>query len=296
MDTTATTLVIIINYHTSHLIKGLLDSIDEDETDIQILVLDNESTVETFSELEHIVDDRMLLLRSKTNLGFTGGINFALDHAIKTGINFKYFFLINPDATCYSNVIGGLIRLLEDSKNGAAISPRIINTSGKPGYSGAHIDYNKGKVLTRVPIDADTSNEIFEVDAYTGCAVLLDKDKVIEAGLFNEDLFMYYDEAELCMRLTRLGYKIYYAPKYYVIHDLSYTTRKNTFIKTYYMTRNKFIVFSKSMSFYNKISFAVHEFAFHVKNRRLKDALYHLKGIYDFAIGKKGNLFSTHTF
>jgi GT2 family glycosyltransferase len=106
---------------------------------------------------------------------------------------------------------------------------------------------------------------------------------------------MYYDEAELCIRLAQLGYKIYYTPKFFVIHDLSYTTRNNTFVKTYYMTRNKLIVFSKSMTFYNKIYFAVHEFAFHVKNRRIKDALYHLKGIYDFAIGKKGNLFSTHT-
>jgi GT2 family glycosyltransferase len=272
-----------------------MDSIDEHETDIRILVLDNESTLETFSELEYIVDDRLILLRSKKNLGFTGGINFALDHAIKSGINFRYFFLINPDATCYSNVIGGLIHLLEDSKNGAAISPRIINTTGKPGYSGARIDFNKGKVSTKVNVDTEKPEDIYEVDAYTGCAVLLDKDKVIEAGLFNEDLFMYYDEAELCIRLKQLGYKIYYAPKYFVIHDLSYTTRKNTFIKTYYMTRNKFIVFSKSMSFYNKISFAVHEFAFHIKNRRLKDALYHLKGIYDFAVGKKGNLFSTHT-
>src|SRR5689334_153946 len=118
MDMTTSTLVIVINYRTSHLIKGLLDSIEEDETDIQILVLDNESTVETFAELENIADERMILIRSNENLGFTGGINYALNHAIKSGINFKYFFLINPDATCYRNVIGGLINLLENSKNG----------------------------------------------------------------------------------------------------------------------------------------------------------------------------------
>lgn len=281
-------LVIIINFKTSHLIQGLINSIVENKNKISILIVDNASTQKTYNELKVINDDRIHILRSEKNLGFTGGINYALKYAMNNLQEFKYFFLINPDAFSSPNLISDLSEILTLKKDAACISPQILNLNGNPWYSGARINYIKGKVSTSISIESKNTDKYFEVDAFCGCAVLFDWDKVIEAGMFNEDLFMYYDEADLSIRLKEKGYKILYTPTHYILHDISYNTKNISYLKTYYMTRNKFIVFNKKMSLYNKIYFMLHEFAYHMKNWRGKNAIYHLRGFYDFVKGKKG--------
>ncbi len=62
--------------------QALVDSIVEN-IDVTILIVDNASTNETYQELELVRDERVYLLRSEKNLGFTGGINWALKHTIE---------------------------------------------------------------------------------------------------------------------------------------------------------------------------------------------------------------------
>ena len=280
--------VIIINYQTSHLMHNLINSIDEDKVAHSIFIVDNASTNESYNELISLQSGSVEILKSEKNLGFTGGINFALRHIIESKEKFQYFFLLNPDAFSCKNLISDLVHILKLNKEVAAVSPKISYLNGNPWYSGAQINYKKGQVINNSISKLGTSDNLYAVDVFSGCAVLFDFSKVLEAGMFSEDLFMYFDEAELSIRLKKQGHKILYSPSHEIIHDVSYTTRNISHLKTYYMTRNKFIVFNHSMSLYNKIYFMLYEFAFHINNKRLKNAFYHLKGFYDFKKGKKG--------
>ncbi len=268
---------------------GLVNSIIEKENEISILIVDNASTGETYNELKLIKDARIEILRSEKNLGFTGGLNYALKYAMNNLPSFKYFFLINPDAFSSPDLISDLARILKLNEDAACISPQILFPNGNPWYSGARINYSRGNVSTSISLEAEDKTNYFEVDAFCGCAVLFDTQKVIEAGMFNEDLFMYYDEADLSIRLQQKGYKILYTPDHNVFHDASYSTKNINYLKTYYMTRNKFIVFNKSMNMRSKIYFMLYELAYHIKNRKTKNAIYHLKGYYHFLKGKKGS-------
>ncbi len=280
--------VLIINYKTSHLVQKLVDSIQED-IDVSILIVDNASTDETYRELEAVNDKRVHLLRSDENLGFTGGTNFGVRYLIKKMPFIKYFFLFNPDALSSPNLIKSLYTIIQSEKNVAAVSPRILFPDGNPWYSGATLDIHKGIVHNNPKNTGNVHEEYYDVDVFSGCAVLFDLSKVVDVGMFNEDLFMYYDEAELSIKLKEKDYRILYTPRCNIFHDVSYTTKNITHLKTYYMTRNKFIVFNKNMTLSSKIYFMLHEFAFHLKNRRLRNAVYHLKGFYDFLKGKKGS-------
>lgn len=283
-------VVIIINYQTSHLIQKLIDSINESNIDVSILVVDNATTEESYNELLAIIDKRLEIIRSKKNLGFAGGINYALKYIIENNPKFDYFFLLNPDAFSTDNLISDLTQVLDSNKDAAAISPQILHLNGSPWYTGGMIRFTQGQIFNQTIDETKCQNEFFFVDVFCGCAVLLDFKKVIEAGMFNDDLFMYFDEADLSIRLKQNGHKILYSPCHKILHDVSYTTRKISHLKTYYMTRNKFIVFNKDMSLYNKLYFLLHEFLYHLKNRRLKNAYYHIKGYYDFLKGKSGPL------
>jgi len=269
----------------------LLHSIIEEEP-ISILIVDNASTPETFDVLCELNDPRVQLLASKQNLGFTGGINYALRYAADKMPHIKYFFLLNPDAFSCPNLITNLKSILHENPDAACVSPQIVHMDGSPWYAGALINYPEGKVLNIPNVQPNRQTEYYEVDVFSGCAALFDLAKVIRAGMFNQELFMYYDEADFSIKLKNLGYKILYAPVYKLLHDVSYTTKHISHLKTYYMTRNKFIVFGNLMSLYHKIYFMAHELAFHLKNRRFKNAYYHLRGYVDYKKGKSGSLFS----
>jgi GT2 family glycosyltransferase len=285
--------VIIVNYKTSHLIQGLLDSFQEDPQKISInfIVVDNASTDETFNELDKIKKSYIQILRSSENLGFTGGINLALKHIINTNQEFKYFVLFNPDAFSCPDLIFDLTSILLQNKNAACISPKIVHLNGDPWFSGSVINFTEGRVLDIPPLkqEINLGQDYYETDVFNGCTAVFDLEKVLETGMFNEDLFMYFDEAEMSIRLKKKGFKILFSSKHKVFHDVSYSTRKISHLKTYYMTRNKFMVFNETMNFSNKVYFILYELAFHLKNKRIKNAYYHLKGYFDFLKGKKGS-------
>ena len=268
--------------------QGLIDSIAEDDVDVSILIVDNASTAETRKELQRIDDTRVHILTSEKNLGFTGGINYALEQAKTKWSDLNYFFLLNPDAFSCPNLISGLVKILKANPDAACVSPHIQYMNGEPWYSGALMNLAEGKVLNNPGNKTNNDSQYYEVDVFSGCAALFDLHKVAEAGMFNENLFMYYDEADFSLNMKRLGYKILYAPQTRIFHDVSYTTRHISHLKTYYMTRNKFVVFNKTMSLHSKLYFIAHEFAFHVKNLRFKNAYYHLRGYMDFRKKKLG--------
>lgn len=280
--------IILLTYQDTQLIKPLLSTIKEDKIDPRIIILDNGSTDITWKTLNEINDSRITLIRTHENLGYTGGINYAVKYAKDNIPDFKNFFIINPDAQCTPDLISNLSRLLNKEKSGACISPKILSIDRTTTYSGGLIDFKKGIVEHNVFTDKKYPNESYEVDSYSGCAVLFDVDKFIKAGMLNEHLFIYYDEADSSIKLKQNHCKILYAPSLEVYHDTSYTMRKVSFLKTYYMARNKFIVFNKNMSLFNKIYYVAFETAYHLKNKRIKNVSYLFKGVYDFMKGKTG--------
>ncbi len=283
-------LVIIINYKTSELMPELLRSITETNVGVTIAILDNASTPQTLQPLMALNDERVQVLSATENLGFTGGINYVLQSGLAAKGGFKYFFLFNPDAFSKPNLIGDLAAILDENKDAACVSPKILFLNGQPWYQGGKIHYAKGKVLMEKDQTSAVVPRFTETDVFNGCAALFDLKKVQEAGLFNEALFMYYDEADMSIRLKKLGYRILFAPGLQIFHDVSYTTKNISHLKTYYMTRNKFIVFGTDMSLGEKAYYLVHELAFHLKHKRLKNAWYHLKGYLHFTRGKMGAL------
>jgi GT2 family glycosyltransferase len=273
--------VLLVNYKSSELVLNLVQSISEKNVECTFFVLDNESTDVTYKPLCRIVSEKFKLFRSEQNLGFTGGINFLISRVEEDPAVFRYVFLLNPDASLGPDVISGLLACMNNKPDVAAVSPLIFNTDGSPWYTGGVLNFKRGSVESAGLRDEENDTTCIEVDVFSGCAVLFDVEKLIHSGMFNEKLFMYYDEAELSIRLKKSGYKVLYCPFIKIFHDVSFTTRKISHRKTYYMTRNKFLVFSKTMPVSYKIYFLLHELGYHLKYFRPKNALFHLKGFVD---------------
>lgn len=283
-------LVLLVNYNTTELIPEVLASIKEDKVDVSVMIVDNGSSKEAYEELLRIQDSRVHTVRLDVNLGIGGGNNYGLKYAMDNFPEIKYVFLLNTDAYCSPNILFELKRILDGNPDAASVTPYITMKDGRPWYGGSMISYREGVVSQFIDIKPGSKKPFYEVDVFNGCAVLFDFQKLRQAGLLNDQLFMYYEEADLSLRLHKLGYKNLYTPDFTVVHDVSYTTKKVSFIKTYYMTRNKFMIFNDKMSWNSKVYFLSHEFAYHLKHRRFKNAFYHLKGYIDFKKGRVGKL------
>ncbi len=129
--------------------------------------------------------------------------------------------------------------ILDDSI--AAISPHIVDMNNKIYYSGVSVDTKKCQ-LNDFNLD-NKSNIKKNVDIFHGCAVLLNTEKFIQAGMFEEKIFMYYDEAFLSKSFKALSYKIMYDPSVVIRHYGSYSLGNVSFTKSYYHTRNHILYF-----------------------------------------------------
>jgi GT2 family glycosyltransferase len=74
-----------------------------------------------------------------------------------------------------------------------------------------------------------------------GCAMMVPRSVIQQAGLMPEEYFLYYEEHDWCSAIRDLGYKIYYQPRSEVYHKESVSVNKNSVLKTYYLNRNRIL-------------------------------------------------------
>jgi GT2 family glycosyltransferase len=156
-----------------------------------ILVIENSADNFFKSDLEKKYDNVKCILAGK-NLGFGKASNIGLN-LVKS----KYTFLINPDTLLTSNTIEQLIHYSQKINDFALFSPVIEDTEDKS----YHI-YKKKKL----PI---TKLEYLEVDFIKGFAMFFNMSKFKSIGFFDEKIFLYFEENDLCKRVRNLNQKIY---------------------------------------------------------------------------------------
>jgi GT2 family glycosyltransferase len=88
-------------------------------------------------------------------------------------------------------------------------------------------------------------NESTDLDAWCGGAVLLRRDYLASVGLFDEELFLYYEDVELSMRGAARGWRYRYVPVARVEHLHSASAGKGSAFKRYYDERNRLLILAR---------------------------------------------------
>lgn len=285
--------MIIINYKSEEVLNEAIKSIKEEFLDISIYILDNGSTPESLDKLKHLSSDKIKIISSKENLGYSNGLNYTYMYLKKKNLLSDYIFLLNPDAVIQQNMIFNLYSILNKNPDVAAISPRIINNDGYDEFNGLYINWNKCIIRPNSDIAKSSTINAKFVDVFHGCAVLLDAKKFYEVGLFNKDIFMYYDETFLSMEFSKLSYKILYSDVNIVKHLGSHSAGKYSYLKSYYHTRNHLLFFAKYSEKSNKFckyKDIIMTMLSSIKHLHFKNLFGALKGVFDFWIGKSGKI------
>ena len=156
-----------------------------------ILVIENSADSFFKFDLEKKYNNVKCILTGE-NLGFGKASNIGLN-LIKS----KYTFLINPDTLLTSNTVEQLIHYSQKINDFALLSPVMIDLENK------NYRISKKKSL---PIN---KSDYLEVDFIKGFAMFFNMNKFKSIGFFDEKIFLYFEEDDLCKRVRNLNQKIY---------------------------------------------------------------------------------------
>lgn len=222
--------ILIVSYNTRDLTLACLDSVYRQTQGLayEVIVIDNQSADGSADAIAEKFP-QATLIRSEANLGFAKANNVAARQA-----QGKFLLLLNPDtvildgavqkchefATRHSEagIFGGRTffgdgRLNPDSCHGRPTpwSLLCMGTGLAKAFSGS--SWFNPEALGNWPRDTAA-----EVDAVTGCFLMIRRELWNELNGFDEWFFMYGEDTDLCLRARERGSKCLICPDARLIH------------------------------------------------------------------------------
>ena len=222
----STTAVAVVNYNTRDLLRQCLDTVLIEIPD-EIVVVDNASS-DGSAEMVKADFPGITLLENKKNLGYSVAVNQAVRHCSS-----EFILLLNSDTLVKPGTLHTLADYMHLNLQVAVVGPRLVNPDGSlqascysfPTPLDIFLDVTHlSRLIGYVPylkerhLRSWSHNRTRHVPWVLGAATLLRRKSLEEVGGFEESFFMYYEEVDLCYRLTKRGWQIHYNPAVVVTH------------------------------------------------------------------------------
>jgi GT2 family glycosyltransferase len=257
---------ITVNYRTPELIDRLVRSINEFPPPLpyEIIVVDNNSDDGSAESIPKNNPDVTFIPLEK-NIGFGSGNNRA-SRAAKGRI----LILINSDCELWEESFGKAVEFMDENPDVGIVGLRVITPEGKleqsargfPAASTGLIGRSTflgrlaqkfgksgGKGITGRNLMVDPSRtEPYDVDWVSGTIMLIRRDLWDRIGGFDEDYFMYWEDADLCWRAKQAGYRTIYYPGSSVVHRPGSSAKRDPAPAIRWFHQSAYIYLCKNIS------------------------------------------------
>lgn len=219
-------LAVVLCWNNRDIIKLCIDSLLAQKETVEILVVDNGSEDGSYDFLESTYKEKIKLFKNAKNLGFSGGANIGFKQARDKG--FKYVALLNSDAVADVDWLTQLIKTVKEKDNIGIATSKILKIDGKEiDTTGEQLFYwGLSSPRGRGEMDKGQYDKSQRVFGGSGGASLYSMDMIADVGMFDEDFFAYYEDADLSFRANSLGWKVVYNPKAIVRHEIGASSSK----------------------------------------------------------------------
>jgi N-acetylglucosaminyl-diphospho-decaprenol L-rhamnosyltransferase len=227
--------VVVVNTNAGEDVRTCITSVYESagEVAFQVVVSDNGSTDGSVEAIESSFPDT-LVIRNGRNLGFPAAANRGMAATRST-----FVLLINPDADVSAGTLEGFLKVARDHPRAGAIGALTRNVDGSiypsarripsPWLGLAHTvlaPFWPTNPWTRRYRMADWDRRTErEVDWVSGSSVLLRRAALDDVGLFDEAYFMYVEDMDLCTRMRKAGWEVWFSPQLEITHIGGTVTR-----------------------------------------------------------------------
>ena len=225
--------IIFVNYNTCKLTLEAISSVYEYTKKIafEIIVVDNNSKDNSIVEIKNKFPE-VILIRNDKNIGFGQANN----EGMKIGKG-KYFFLLNTDTYLLNNAVELFFDYMEKKENTyvAVVGGHLYKPNGDSNVSSGPFpnfklfikgsfwrhfyknEFYNNEIPRQILIDDDNP---YVVDYVSGADYFVRQEVVKRVGGFNKSFFMYFEETELTLRITRAisNVKVMVLPQAKIVH------------------------------------------------------------------------------
>jgi GT2 family glycosyltransferase len=204
----------------------------------KIIIVENSANFTELNILKNIFknDKHVEILEPSQNLGFSGGVNLAVNSAIDS--RFDAFLLLNNDTLTPPNTIKYLANSLINNRFDMA-SPTIYY------YPEKHKVWTKGYYYNRF-LGIITQRNISFIPGtifyLSGCCILIHRQVFKDIGLLDTSFFMYGEDVEFCFRAVQKGFRIGIVDKAHIYHKANASTQNNSFFYEYHISRAHYLL------------------------------------------------------
>lgn len=246
---------VIVNYNDAKTTIRLLNQLKEFKNIDKIIVVDNNSTDDSYTQLKKQEKGNISIIKTNENKGYASGMNTGAKYLIekigKCNIIFSNSDIIIKNAkdlnTLSSNInseIAVASPVIEEHgtlnrgwKKTTAFTESLLNLPYISRY------FKKKKLYYK---EEHYQKDKSYVDVVSGCFFMVDSEALEQVDYFDENTFLYYEELIFAKKLEKAGKKLIVDNRVKVIHDHSVTIDKN--IKRI----NKYKILKASQRYYVK--------------------------------------------
>lgn len=234
--------VVIVNWNLKNDTIQCLESVlNNHYPSFRVVVVDNGSSDDSVLEISRRFGDMVDIIAIGENIGFAGGANIGIQYALDKGA--EWILLLNNDTIIAPDMIEKLMQVAAQETSVGILGPVIYR------YDQPNKVWRMGDWHPRwLPIPFMVPDKVlhfrqkaFHVDYVTGCGMLIRREVFCKTGLFDSSYFMYYEDADFCLRAKRMGFAIMCVPFAKMWHKVSKSTDGNPiyqrFLKTKYRTQ-----------------------------------------------------------
>jgi len=208
----------VVNYRTRRYLERCVDTVVSDlegsSMAFEINLLDNASGEDLDDLAARVPNCRAFT--APTNLGFGGGHNLL---AAKTGA--RYLLILNPDVEfLFPDTVRRLLLPVAGADRVKASGPKLLTAAGQAQ------PYDHGRLHgLRAEVALKGGHSYWrptgtrqEVAWVSGAAMLVERAEFVALGGFDENLFLYKEDEDLCLRLREAGGQVLYEPAAAIRH------------------------------------------------------------------------------
>lgn len=228
---------ITVNYHSTELIRRLLDSVNRSQFVNYYFIIVNNSPEDV--QIQQLQGEKVVLLEAGGNLGFGAGCNLGLEYVYQKSVypddRPTIAWLINPDTWLPAGALDRAATFFATHAHLSIVGTAIYEPAGNLWFAGGRFDPATAEIFSDRAF-ADPLADYIDCDWVSGCSLLLNLRDFSACPHFDLAYFLYYEDFDFCRRYRQQGHAIAVTSQISVIHTPSAITDRDRRFKLKHST------------------------------------------------------------
>jgi N-acetylglucosaminyl-diphospho-decaprenol L-rhamnosyltransferase len=254
-------LVVILNYNTRELLRACLASLREQRgLAFATCVVDNASP-DGSADMVATEFPEVALIRNPLNNGYAAGNNLGLrQFGFPDAPHARHAMLLNPDTVVPPGALAKMLAFIDAHADVGIVGPRLLLPDGsldkacRRSFPTPEVSFYRLTKLSKLFPKSKRFNSYnmeyldervqTDVDAVVGACMLLRGQAIQQAGLLDEQFFMYGEDLDWCLRVKQHGWRVVYYPDA-IVHHVKRAASKQSAKARYEFQRAMWLFYKK---------------------------------------------------